>query len=568
MEYGLIGEKLGHSFSPIIHKEFYIPDYGLMEIPKEEIDDFFEKAVFKGANVTIPYKETAMAHCIPDETAKVIGCVNTLVKDEDGLKGYNTDTLGFEYLVRKAGITVEDKEVVILGSGGTSKTACYTVSKMGARKVSLLSRSAKSYPIDVKAELSFLSYEDIDKAKEATVLVNTTPVGMYPNNFDSPVNLDAFPKLEAVVDVIYNPLSTKLVLEAKARGMKAINGLPMLVAQAYFAEQYFFHKSPTFNPEDMEIIDKTVTVLEKEKKNIVLVGMAGCGKTTVGKLVAQKKNMNFADTDALFLEKFGISAGEYIEKNGEPAFRDAETEVVKEISQNQGYVIATGGGAILRPQNVEALKQNGIMVFLDRELKDLPSDGRPLSKNSERKKALYFKRLPIYSSVCDIKAYVDTGADGMADRVIDYIDNGIDMKKKILVMNGPNLNMLGIREPGMYGSDTYLDLLNLCEEEAKRLDVEVEFFQSNHEGDLVDKIQESYGRVDGIVFNPGAYTHTSVAILDALKAVTIPTVEVHITDVDNRDEFRKISFIRSYVKAVITGHGLKGYLEAMELLSK
>lgn len=567
MEYGLIGEKLGHSFSPVIHKEFYIPEYGLMEIPKDEIDAFFEKADFNGANVTIPYKETAMKHCIPDETSKAIGCVNTLVKDADGLKGYNTDTLGFEYMVRRAGISFEGQEVVILGSGGTSKTACYTASKMGAKSIYLLSRSGKSYPIDVDAELTFLKYEDIDKAAGVTVLINTTPVGMYPNNYESPVELSSFPKLEAVVDVIYNPLVTPIVQEAKKRGMKTTNGLPMLVAQAYYAEQYFFHKEPSFSDEDMEKINRTVSVIEKSKKNIVLIGMAGCGKTTVGKILAEKENLQFADTDELFKDKFGIPAGEYIEKYGEPAFRDSESEVVKEISTKQGFVIATGGGAILRQENVDALKQNGLLVFIDRQLKELSSEGRPLSKGSEKKKALYYKRLPIYTAISDAKIFVDADAATIAER-ISNIDNIGDKKMKLLVINGPNLNMLGIREPGMYGSESYHDLIGMCENKAKELGVEAEFFQSNHEGDLVDKIQESYGRIDGIVINPGAYTHTSVAILDALKAVSIPTVEVHITDVDNRDEFRKISFIRSYVEKVITGHGLNGYLEAMEFLAK
>ena len=273
-----------------------------------------------------------------------------------------------------------------------------------------------------------------------------------------------------------------------------------------------------------------------------------------------------------------MNPGDFISKNGERAFRLLEKEAVKKAASRGGRIIATGGGVVLDRENIELLRLNGTIVYIHRALEGLATHGRPLSAGAENLKALYYKRLPIYLKNCDIITEVRGKAAKVAEDLLDSLHNYnmLDAtpqnedgksKMKILVINGPNLNMLGIREPDIYGNNTYDDLLKLCRDKADKLGIEVDFYQSNHEGDLVDIIQKSYGTTDGIVINPGAYTHTSVAILDALKAVGIPAIEVHISDVDKREEFRQISYIRSYVSETISGHGFAGYTEAMEKLA-
>lgn len=579
MNYGLIGEKLGHSFSPILHYEFKNKEYELLEISWDDINDYLKKAPFKGLNVTIPYKVVAMEHCSPDKTAKDIGCVNTLVNKDGQIYGYNTDYLGFCYMVKDAGISFEGKKVVILGSGGTSKTACYSSHMMGASSIVVLSRDGKSYDVDPSYQVTFASYSDKEIYTDAQVIVNTTPVGMYPNNYASPIDLEIFTEAYAVVDVIYNPLTTKLVQDAREKGLKAVNGLMMLVAQAWYAEMLFFDKGVSYTEDGAA----TVLLTEEGKKeirdtynkalglkqNIVLTGMAGCGKSTVGKALGGK----IIDTDDMFREKFGMSAGDYIIAHGEPEFREKETEVVLEVAKSNGVIISTGGGVVLKDENIKALKQNGIIVYLSRDLKDLATKGRPLSQGDEKRKALFYKRLPIYMRTKDIVVENAQSVEKTAAKVMEEVKafrnrKPGEKKMKMLIMNGPNINMLGIREPEIYGSNTYADLLSLCEEEAKKLGIEVSFYQSNHEGDLVDKIQSSYGKIDGIVFNPAAYTHTSVAILDAVKAVSIPVIEVHISKVDERDDFRQISYIRKAALKTISGYGFDGYLMAMRDLKE
>ena len=571
--FGLVGEKLGHSFSPILHERFGNYRYDLIEVAKNEIDGFFEKADFDGVNVTIPYKEVAMGYCHPDENAKAIGCVNTLVKAPCGnVNGYNTDTFGFEYMLKREGIDVAGRHAVILGSGGTCLTASYTLSRLCAASVTVVSRHPSDMGLSLSCPVRYVSYDEIPD--DCEILVNTTPLGMYPNVDGLPIDISKYyVNLIAVIDVIYNPIRTRLILQAKDRGIKATGGLPMLAAQGYFASKLFTGKAlgkdpvGTLSDADTAKLEDVIAIILAGSSNIVLTGMPGSGKSTVGKLLAQKLSLEFVDTDEVFAKDHGISCADCIRRRGEKEFRRLESETVRLVALTGGKVIATGGGVVLDPQNIEMLRHNGTVVFINRRLNELATGGRPLSEGSENLKALYYKRLPIYMATNDLSVNVEGDAAAVADDIIDGLHN-IDKEKimKILVLNGPNLNMLGIREPDIYGRHTYDDLLGMCREKAEKLGVEVDFYQSNHEGDLVDIIQDAYGKTDGIVINPGAYTHTSVAILDALKTVGIPAVEVHISDVDSREEFRKISYISSYVIKTIKGHGLSGYTEAMEEL--
>ncbi len=594
--FGLIGEKLGHSFSPLLHARFADYRYSLMEISRDAIDAYFAAADFDGVNVTIPYKETAMKYCIPDGNAKTIGCVNTLVRTPEGVRGYNTDTYGFEYMAKRAGIDFADSRVAILGSGGTCRTAAATAARLGASFITVVSRHPSDMGLCVSCPVRYVSYDE--GFGDCDILINTTPVGMYPGISSVPLSDFArglgtdtelvddknnYVNTKAVIDVIYNPLRTRLVNAAAKRGLLATGGLPMLVAQGYFASKLFRGETIGDDPvgslssEETAKLEEVIDEIARTASNIVLTGMPGSGKSTVGKILAEKLGLEYADTDEIFAADNGISPAECITCNGERMFRELEKEAVLKAASKGGRVIATGGGVVLDGGNMELLSLNGTTVYLHRQLKDLVVSGRPLSEGAENLKALYYKRLPIYLSSCDIIIDVKGSPGDVAGEITDSLHNynvldgrklpGYVKKMKILIINGPNLNMLGIREPGIYGRQTYDDLLKMCRAKAEDMGIEAEFYQSNHEGDLVDIIQQSYGRIDGIVINPGAYTHTSVAILDALKAVGIPAIEVHISDVDSREEFRQVSYIRPYVADTISGQGLAGYTMAMEKLA-
>ena len=577
ISYGLVGERLGHSFSPLLHARFGSYKYELIEISKSEIGGFFREGAFDGINVTIPYKETAFGYCIADECAKRIGCVNTLVRSKTPrgvvIRGYNTDTFGFEYMLGRAGVSVEGARVAILGSGGTCRTAAVTVSRLKAASVTVVSRKPSDLGLDIDCPVDYMSYDG--SFKDCDILINTTPVGMYPKIEECPVDpdLQSYVNLKAVVDVIYNPLRTRLIANAQKQNIRATGGLPMLVAQGFFASKLFRGKDIGDDPvgeltdSERTLIEDTIREIADSVGNIVLYGMPGSGKSTVGKLIASKLGLEFTDTDEIFTADNSMTPGYCITNCGETEFRRLEKEAVCKAASKGGRVIATGGGVVLDPYNVEMLSLNGRSFFLNRKLSELATKNRPLSQGDENLKALYYKRLPLYLAACDAVVDVDTDVKGMCEKIIRSLHNSESSMMKILVINGPNLNMLGIREPDIYGRETYEDLIKLCRSKARELNVEVSFYQSNHEGDLVDIIQQSFGTVDGIVINPGAYTHTSVAILDALKTVSIPAIEVHISDVDSREEFRQVSYIRSYVADTISGHGLKGYTEAMERLA-
>ena len=397
MLYGLIGEKLGHSYSCEIHEKIADYHYELREIPREELTDFFAKRDFKGINVTIPYKEAVMP--LLDEisdTAKAVGAVNTVVNRGGRLYGYNTDLAGMTAMLRRAGIDPSGKKALVLGTGGTSKTARAVAKSLGAREINVVSRNPGNGEI---------SYDEMYKTADGVeVIINTTPVGMFPKPDAFAVEPEKFPNLSGAADAVYNPLTTEFISRARACGANAVNGLYMLVAQAAKAAELFFNdKTMT------EKTDKVFSEIYKEKLNIVLIGMPGSGKTTIGKIVANALGREFCDTDGEFVKSNGAIA-DYFNSNGEAAFRDKESEIVSELGAKNGLVIATGGGAILRAENVKHLKQNGIVFFLDREVENIiPTSDRPLGSDREAIRKRYEERYPIYCSAADIK--VDSNRD-------------------------------------------------------------------------------------------------------------------------------------------------------------
>ena len=391
MKYGCIGEKLGHSFSKEIHNRLFNYEYELKEIEKQNLEGFMLEKNFCAVNVTIPYKEKVIPYLdYVDETAQKIGAVNTIVNKDGKLCGYNTDFLGLRALILKNKIRLENKKVLILGSGGTAKTAYAVCKSLNAREVYKLSRQQKDGCITY--DDAYLNHTDAD------VLINTTPLGMYPNT-DAAADINAFINLSAVVDAVYNPLSSKLVCKARERGILAVGGLYMLVAQAAFAAELF-----TGQKVEAYRIDEIFKKMFLLKQNIVLIGMPSCGKSTIGKRLAKELKMNFVDTDAMIQEKTGKTPSQIITEQGEKVFRDIEAEAVFEASRLQHTVIATGGGAVLRKDNIAFLKQNGRIYYIDRPLDFLTAtNDRPLSSTREAIERRYNERYEIYLSAADVK---------------------------------------------------------------------------------------------------------------------------------------------------------------------
>lgn len=390
MKYGLIGEKLGHSFSKEIHEMIGYYKYEIHEVAKVDIDNFMKQKDFLGINVTIPYKETVIPYL--DEIspqAASIGAVNTIVNINGKLYGHNTDYFGMLALIKKNNIDCKNKKVLILGTGGTSKTAFAVVKDLGAKEILKAS---------INGEINTITYDEaVSTHNDAEVIINTTPVGMYPKNDGCIIDITKFNKLTGLIDVVYNPLRTNLVLNAKTLNIPSEGGLYMLVGQAVYACGLFLNKEI-----DLSIIDTIYDKLRSDKENIILIGMPSSGKTTIGKILSEKLNKTLVDTDELIVNKIGMSIAEYMKTHTEKEFRDVESKCVKEAAKMSSVVIATGGGAILRSENVKALKQNGKLYFLKRDLELLtPTASRPFSSDIESLKKRYIERLPIYESVCD-----------------------------------------------------------------------------------------------------------------------------------------------------------------------
>lgn len=389
MKCGLLGRKLGHSYSPQIHSHLAAYSYTLFEKEPEELKTFLQSGEFTGLNVTMPYKKDVIPYL--DELSPVaqrLGAVNTIVQRNGRLVGHNTDYFGFRSLLQQSGLNPTDKKCLVLGSGGASNTVTAVLRELGGHVI-VISRTGENH------------YGNLSRHADAAILVNCTPVGMYPHTGISPVDLSAFPNLEGVLDVIYNPARTQLLLDAEARGLATGNGLWMLVAQAKESAEWF-----TGHPITDDRIAQIHNILKKQMKNIILIGMPGCGKSTVGDLLAERMGKRFVDTDSAIVEKAGMSIPEIFSKIGESGFRTIETQVLANLSRQSGLVIATGGGCVTQERNYPLLHQNGTIFWLQRDLSKLATEGRPLSQTHSLAD-MYAARKPMYESFSDHTVHND-----------------------------------------------------------------------------------------------------------------------------------------------------------------
>ncbi len=403
--YGLLGEHLPHSFSPQIHSALGNKDYTLFEVAPQHLEAFMKEHNFKGINVTIPYKKAVIPYLdVISPEAQKIGAVNTIKVKDGKLYGDNTDYFGFKYMVEKSGVTIHNKKALVLGSGGASLTVQAVLRDMGASEIVVLSRNGDNNYVNM-----YIKHTD------AEIIVNTTPVGMYPDNLNTLVHLDRFPNLSGVLDVVYNPLKTRLVLDAEQRNIPSSAGLSMLVAQAKKAHEIFF--DTTVENEICEQIERSLTL---QMCNIVLIGMAGCGKSTIGKRLAELLKKDLIDTDEMIVNTENKPIPEIFAEKGEDYFRWCENVAVNIAGREKSQIIATGGGVITRPENYNSLKQNGIIVFINRDADLLPTNGRPLSQ-MHGVKALYEKRMPLYRQFADIEVDGNGTVEEVANRIVKEI---------------------------------------------------------------------------------------------------------------------------------------------------
>ena len=405
MKSGLLGRKLGHSYSPQIHEFLGSYSYDLFEREPEEVDDFVKNGDYTGINVTIPYKKDVIPYLQEiSPLAQRMGAVNTIVRRNDGsLYGHNTDYFGFSSMVHRSGISVNGKKVLVLGSGGASNTAVKVLEDMGAQVV-IISRSGPN------------NYTNLQLHQDAAVIVNTTPVGMYPNTGNAPVDLRDFPLLEGVLDMIYNPARTQLLLDAETMGLPRENGLWMLVAQAKEAAEYFGGKSI---PDG--VIETVYRKMSAKMQNIVLIGMPGCGKSTVAALLSEKLGRKSVDADAEIVKLAGKSIPEIFAEDGEDHFRNLETQVLEELGKQSQLIIATGGGCVTRHRNYPLLHQNSCIIWLDRELEKLPTEGRPLSQKNKLKDLLDARRT-MYEAFADHKVDNNGSCEDTVNQIISILE--------------------------------------------------------------------------------------------------------------------------------------------------
>lgn len=399
-KFGLLGRKLGHSYSPRIHELLGGYEYRLYEKEPEELEGFLKSTTLKGMNVTIPYKKTVMPLCAElSDVARRMGCVNTLVRRENGWYGHNTDYEGFEYMLRSSGLDIKGKKVLIFGNGGAAGTVRMVLEDMGAGRIINVFRAGED------------NFENLERHRDAQVIVNATPVGMYPGNGGCLAGLSLFPELEGVFDLIYNPDKTALLMQAEERGLVCSNGLGMLAAQARGSAELFTGRR----------IDPAVTGdirrrLSLEMKNIILIGMPGCGKSSIGRALAEKLQRPFADADAEIVRASGMSIEEIFAGEGENGFRRRETQTLRELGKRSGLVIATGGGCVTRAENYPLLHQNGVIVWIKRELSALDSEGRPLMRSSSAQE-LYERRRDSYAAFADMELENTGSIDEAAERI-------------------------------------------------------------------------------------------------------------------------------------------------------
>ncbi len=403
MKFGLLGETLRHSFSKQIHSVFGNYEYEYYAKSREEAESFIKSGELSGMNVTIPYKELALSLCDElTDTAREAGCVNTITYRDGKVFGDNTDVFGFMYMLNAGGIVVRDKKVIVLGSGGTSKTARLALKKLGAGEVTVVSRNGA------------INYENVYALSGTEIIINTTPVGMYPKNGVAPIDLSRFPKCEGVADVVYNPLKTKLLLDAENLGIPHIGGLYMLAAQGFRAAEVFLGEKLSES-----LIEEAVMSVRRALSNIILIGMPGSGKSTVAAIVAETLSRRFVDTDKEIEKQYGAPA-KIITEQGEDVFREIESRVIADVAKESGVVIATGGGVCEREENRGYLSQNGKVYLIERSLDKLSTEGRPLSTDVA---AHYERRKDKYLHFADVKIENNGEAASAAEKIItDFLE--------------------------------------------------------------------------------------------------------------------------------------------------
>lgn len=403
----LIGESLGHSYSKLIHDKAGLYSYDLKELKKSELEAFVKSRAYDGYNVTIPYKQAIIPFLDElDATARVAQAVNTVCLRKGKAVGYNTDILGMRYMLDRSGISLTGKNVMILGSGGTGKTAYALAEMMKAASVTVVSRRGE------------VNYSNCYENSDVQIVINTTPVGMYPYTDISIFDPAKFPHLEAVADVIYNPLRTRLIIDAAKCGVKTATGLSMLVAQAKYSMDLFMGRRY-----DDHLIHKIYDPLLRRVTNIVLIGMPGSGKSSIGKAIARREGKKFIDLDAVVSQNAGMSIPEIFASSGEAAFRALERKAVEEMSKENGAVISTGGGVVLNQANYYSLKQNGRIYFIDRDNDCLATRGRPLSQNSTAIEEMGKKRLPLYREFADVTIKNDGDFFVCVDKIKEDFDH-------------------------------------------------------------------------------------------------------------------------------------------------
>lgn len=401
---GLLGETLGHSYSPMIHHQLGDYDYRLFEIPRDALDAFLESGDWDGLNVTIPYKKAAVPYCgALSEAAAKLQSVNTLVRRPDGtLYGDNTDLYGFLYMMRRSGIQPAGKKALVLGSGGASVTVKAALEQLGA-SVTVISRSGPD------------NYANLDRHADARIIANTTPVGMYPHNGAAAVDLRQFPHCEGVLDIVYNPARTALLLQAEDLGIPCAGGLSMLVAQARRSSELF-----TGAVMDDGVLERVERTVQGRLRNIVLIGMPGSGKTTIAAALSRTLGREAVEADDLISQKAGMSIPEIFAQSGEEGFRALETEVLAEQGKRSGIILSTGGGCVTRPENYPLLHQNGVIFCLTRALSKLPTDGRPISQSTDLAQ-LYARREPLYRRFADVMVSNDGAPEDTLHTIMEVL---------------------------------------------------------------------------------------------------------------------------------------------------
>ncbi|MBP9988758.1 MAG: AAA family ATPase [Ruminococcus sp.] len=405
--YGLLGQRLIHSLSPEIHRELGNFRYELFQLEPEELDDFFVKRDFAGINVTFPYKKEVMKYCDEiSDSAKKIGCVDIICVDENGkLIGDNCEFHAFEHMINKAEIDVNNKKVLIIGSGSNSFTIQAAVEHLGAKEVVVASRMGE------------VNYNNLYEHSDANIVINTTSIGMYPNNGEKIVNLNQFQDLCGVLDTIYNPRRTRLICDAEDLEVKNTDGLSMLVSSAYLSEIMFGRIEP-----DDELMKATYKTMSDHRKNIIFVGMPGCGKTTIAKVIAAKLGRPCIDLDKLIEMQAGVPLTTIFAAYGEKYYRELETQTLKKITRNGGQVIAPDSGCVMNKENQYYLRQNGYIVWLSRPLKELKHNGVYLAGNMKVLEQIQEERNGIYKFLADIKVNVTDNAETTVTEIINKIN--------------------------------------------------------------------------------------------------------------------------------------------------